>query len=326
MAYKILITAPDIDPKAMALLDRLGAKVFTAPAYSSENALAEIAAREQIDAIIVRVGTVSAKVIDASPKLRVLSKGGIGVDNIDVEHATAKGIVVTNARYSNSQSVAEHALGMIIGLLKDFIRLDASTRAGNWEKATYFGGELRGRHIGLIGYGGNGRTLAKLLQPFGVTITVYDPYLGHNADFTGVTRAGNIDDFIGDVDILSIHCPRTKESFGMIGRSQFAAMKPTAFIVNCARGGIIDEDALVEALKDKLIAGAALDVFETEPPDPNHPLWRFDNVHISPHIAGVTFESAEVSGRMAVENIFKILDRKPIDPDCVINPETLPGT
>jgi D-3-phosphoglycerate dehydrogenase len=221
--------------------------------------------------------------------------------------------------------VAEHALGMIIGLLKDFIRLDASTRAGNWEKATFFGGELRGRHIGLIGYGGNGRALAKLLKPFGVAITVHDPYLGHDADFTGVTRAANIDDFIGEVDILSIHCPRTKESFGMIGRAQFAKMKSTAFIVNCARGGIIDEDALVDALNDKQIAGAALDVFESEPPAADHPLWRFDNVHISPHIAGVTFEAAEVSGRMAVENIYKILDGKPIDPDCVINPETLPG-
>lgn len=325
MGYKILITAPDIDPKAMALLDRWGATVFTAPAYSSEDALAKIAASEQIDAIIVRVGKVSAKVIDASSRLRVLSKGGIGVDNIDVDHATAKGIVVTNARYSNSQSVAEHALGMIIGLLKDFIRLDASTRAGNWEKATYFGGELRGRHIGLIGYGGNGRALANLLKPFGVAITVYDPYLGHNADFSGVTRAAGIDDFIGQVDILSIHCPRTTESFGMIGRAQFAKMKSTAFIVNCARGGIIDEDALVEALTNKQIAGAALDVFESEPPAADHPLWQFDNVLISPHIAGVTFESAEVSGRMAVENIYKILDGQPIDPQCVINPEALPG-
>ena len=177
----------------------------------------------------------------------------------------------------------------------------------------------------MIGYGGNGRALAKLLKPFGVSITVHDPYLGDDADFTGVTRAANIDDFIGEVDILSIHCPRTKESFGMIGRAQFAKMKSTAFIVNCARGGIIDEDALVDALNDKQIAGAALDVFESEPPAADHPLWQFDNVHISPHIAGVTFEAAEVSGRMAVENIYKILDGKPIDPDCVINPETLPG-
>ena len=326
MGYSIMITAPDLDPKALTLLDALGASVFIAPAYSSEEELATIAAREQVDAIIVRVGQLTAQVIDASPKLRVLSKGGIGVDNVDVEHATAKGIVVTNTRYSNSQSVAEQALGMIIGLLKDFIRLDASVRAGNWEKATYHGGELRGRHIGLIGYGGNGRALANLLKPFGVTITVYDPYLGHNADFTGVTRAGSIDDFIADIDILSIHCPRTTESLGMIGRERLAKMKPTALVVNCARGGIIDEDALVEALEKKQIAGAALDVFTVEPPDKNHPLWQFDNVHVSPHIAGVTSEAGEVSGRMAVENIYKILDNKPIDLDCVINPDTLPRT
>lgn len=324
MSYKILITAPNIAPTAMALLDRLGAQIFTAPAYASEAALAEIAARESVDGIIVRIGRVSAAVIDASPALRVLSKNGIGVDNIDVVHATARGIPVVNGHRSNSQSVAEHALAMIIAQLKDFIRLDTSVRAGKWEKATYFGTELAGKHVGLIGFGGNGQALARLLQPFGVRITAVDPYIGDDAFFDGVTRAASVDDFIAEVDILSIHCPRTPETDGMIDAARIARMKPTAHIVNCARGGIIDEDALVQALKDGAIAGAALDVFDTEPPAADHPLWQFPNVLLSPHIAGVTHEASDRSGIMAVENAFTVLEGRPLDPDCAVNPEVLP--
>ena len=130
MTYTVLITAPDLNPKGLALLDELGTKTIIAPAYSSEEELAKLAADNQVDGIIVRVGQLTKQVIDASPKLRVLSKGGIGVDNVDVDYATSKGIVVCNTRYSNSQSVAEHALGMTIAALKDFVRLDQDTRNG----------------------------------------------------------------------------------------------------------------------------------------------------------------------------------------------------
>ena len=325
MSYTIMITAPDLDPVGMELLDELGANVVVAPAYSSEEELAAMARDNEVDGIIVRVGQITRQVIDASPKLRVLSKGGIGVDNVDVDHATSKGIVVCNTRYSNSQSVAEQALGMIIGTLKDFIRLDKSTRNGGWEKATYTGTELAGKHVGLIGYGGNGRALATMLKALRCKISVYDPYLGHNADFSGVTRCGSIDDFIGEIDVLSIHCPRTRESLGMIGKDQIARMKKSAVIVNCARGGIVDEDALLDALTTGKIAAAGIDVFLTEPPAKDHPFFKLDNIHVSPHIAGVTHESGEISGRMSVETVYKILDNKPIDMDCVVNPDALPA-
>lgn len=324
MTYTVLITAPDLNPKGLALLDELGTKTIIAPAYSSEEELAKLAADNQVDGIIVRVGQLTKQVIDASPKLRVLSKGGIGVDNVDVDYATSKGIVVCNTRYSNSQSVAEHALGMTIAALKDFVRLDQDTRNGGWEKATYSGTELAGKHVGLIGYGGNGRAMAKLLKAFGCTISVYDPYLGHNADFTGVTRCGSIDEFLGEIDVLSIHCPRTKESLSMIDRPQIAKMKPSAVIVNCARGGIVNEDALLDALTTGKISAAGIDVFLTEPPAKDHPFFKLDNIIVSPHVAGVTDESGEVSGVMSVENVYKILDNKPIDLDCVVNPDALP--
>ncbi len=324
MSYKILITAPTLADKAMALLDTLGATYFTIPEGSNDSLIYDIAIREQVDAIIVRMGQIDARVIDASANLRALSKNGIGVDNVDVAHATQSGIPVVNGRNSNSQSVAEHALGMIIALLKDFRRLDGSVRAGKWEKASYQGIELYGKHVGLIGFGGNGRALARLLLPFGVRISAYDPYLEDTDFFEGVNRAETLEDFIADVDILSIHCPRTGETENMIDVGRFARMKPTAHLINCARGGIVDEDALVQALERGGIAGAGIDVFDVEAPPADHPLWRFPNVILSPHIAGVTHESFERMGTMAVENAYRILNGEPIDLGCVVNPEALP--
>jgi D-3-phosphoglycerate dehydrogenase len=323
MGYKILITAPTLADRAMAMLDALEATVFTIPDGAPDSLIYDIAAREQIDGIIVRIGEIDATVIDASANLRVLSKNGIGVDNVDVAHATRKGIPVVNGRNSNSQSVAEHALGMMIALMKDFRRLDNSVRNGNWEKATYQGIELQGKHVGLIGFGGNGRALAKLLLPFGVRISAYDPYLEDDAFFEGITRAATLDDFVADIDILSIHCPRTQETENMVDAARFAQMKSSAYLVNCARGGIVDETALVAALQFGDIAAAGIDVFDVEAPPKDHPLWQLSNVLLSPHIAGVTHESFERMGTMAVENAYKILNGEPIDPDCVVNPEAL---
>ena len=324
MSYKILITAPTLADKAMELLESLGAAYFTIPEGSPDTLIYDIAAREQVDGIIVRIGEIDARVIDASVNLRVLSKNGIGVDNVDLAHATQKGIPVVNGRNSNSQSVAEHALGLIIALLKDFRRLDASVRANKWEKASYYGTELYGKHVGLIGFGGNGRALARLLLPFGVRISAYDPYLEDSDFFDGVTRVAALDDFIADIDILSLHCPRTGETDGMVDAARFQQMKVTAHLINCARGGIVDEDALVAALANGAIAGAGVDVFDVEAPPADHPLWKFPNVILSPHIAGVTHESFTRMGTMAVENAYKILDGEPIDIDCVVNPEALP--
>ena len=323
MPYKILITAPTLAEKAMEMLETHKATVFTIPDGSPDSMIFDIVSQEQVDGIIVRIGEIDAQVIDASASLRVLSKNGIGVDNVDVAHATRKGIPVVNGRNSNSQSVAEHALGMMIALMKDFRRLDASVREGKWEKATFQGIELRGKHVGLIGFGGNGSALAKLLQPFGVRITAYDPYLKHDAFFGDVTRAAALDDFITDVDILSIHCPRTDETEGMIDAARFMQMKPTAYLINCARGGIVDEEALIKALQTGSITAAGIDVFDIEAPPKDHSLWGLPNVLLSPHIAGVSHESFERMGIMAVENAYKILNDDPIDPNCVVNPSTL---
>jgi len=168
------------------------------------------------------------------------------------------------------------------------------------------------------------RALARLLKTFGVRISAYDPYLDDGEFFEGVERAAALDDFIAEIDILSIHCPRTSETNGMIDAARFEQMKPSAQLINCARGGIVDEAALVVALESGAIAGAAIDVFDVEAPPKNHPLWQMENVILSPHIAGVTHESFERMGTMAVENAYKILNGKPVALECVVNPEALP--
>ena len=325
MGYNVLITAPKIAQEGLDMLDARGANTITIPGYPTEQELIDLVVQNKIDAIILSIGMISANVIDAAPNLRVISKHGIGVDNADVAHATAKGIPVVNGRHSNSQSVAEHALGMIIAQMKDFRRLDKNTRGKTWEKTSFRGMELAGKHVGIVGFGGNGSRFARLLKPFGVKISVYDPYLPDSVfEKEGVTRVASVEDFISDADVISIHSPLTPESKHMFNAALIGKMKPTAYLNNPARGGIIDEDALYEALRDNRIAGAALDVFETEPPAKDHPLFTLDNIMVSPHIAGITAEALTRMATMAVENIYAVLDETPLDPECSINPDTLP--
>ncbi|MBL4720876.1 MAG: hydroxyacid dehydrogenase [Alphaproteobacteria bacterium] len=325
MGYNVLITAPKIAQEGIDMLKARGANYILIKDYPTEDELVDLVVKNKIDAIILSVGQISARVIDAATNLRVISKHGIGVDNADVAHATAKGIPVVNGRNSNSQSVAEHALGMIIAQFKDFRRLDRVTRGETWEKTSFRGIELAGKHVGVIGFGGNGRRFARLLKAFGVKVSVYDPYL-KDAVFAeeGVIRVASVEDFISDVDVVSIHAPRTSESYHMFDAALIGKMKPTAYLNNPARGGIIDEDALYEALRDNKIAGAALDVFETEPPAKDHPLFSLENIMVSPHIAGITNEAMTRMATMAVENVYSVLDETPLDPECSINPETLP--
>ncbi|MBT5109572.1 MAG: hypothetical protein HOM25_12890, partial [Rhodospirillaceae bacterium] len=166
---------------------------------------------------------------------------------------------------------------------------------------------------------------ARLLKPFGVKISVVDPYLPDSVfEKEGVTRVASVEDFVADADVISIHSPLTPESKHMFDAALIGKMKPTAYLNNPARGGIIDEDALYEALRDNKIAGAALDVFETEPPAKDHPLFSLDNIMVSPHIAGITAEALTRMATMAVENIYAVLDETPLDPECSINPDTLP--
>jgi D-3-phosphoglycerate dehydrogenase / 2-oxoglutarate reductase len=256
--------------------------------------------------------------MDAASGLKVISKFGVGYDNIDVGAAAARGIPVLRTYGANARSVAELALMMMLVLLKRVFVLDASLRAGEWRKGGAAGGELTGRHLGIVGCGAVGGNLAGLARAFAMPVTVYDPYIAETAVPAGAERVAQLDQLLGPADIVSLHCPLTDETRGMIGAAELQRMKPTALLVNCARGPVVDEAALVDALRQQRIAGAGLDTFAQESPGPEGPLWALPNVVVTPHVGGSTAEAMRRVAIQAVENVFTILDGKRPDPRFLV--------
>lgn len=214
----------------------------------------------------------------------------MGVDNVDVKAATERGIMVINAPESTSITVAEHSIGLMLALARKISIADRSVKEGKWEKNRFMGIELNGKTLGIIGMGRIGSQVVVRTKAFGMDILVYDPYISREAaEEMGVTVT-DLETLLRESDIVTIHVPLTPETRHLISDDEFKLMKETAFIVNCARGGIIDEDALYRALKDGEIAGAALDVFEEEPPE-GSPLLELENVVLTPHIGASTAEA-----------------------------------
>lgn len=319
MNRKVLITGSYKAREALDLLKANSIDTIMGPPHTTARDLREIVAAEQPEAFIIRMGDINADVIAASRRLRVISKHGVGVDNIDVDAATASGIAVTITKGANSRSVAEHALTLILALTRDLHVLDASVRRGDWKKANYRSRELTGKNLGLVGIGSIGCELVKLVQPFGMRICAFDPHVADSALAEGVARAASLDELLEAADIVSIHCPLIKQTRGLMGTEQFKRMKNTGLLVNTARGAIIDEAALGQALRRGLIAGAGLDGFDPEPPTTDNPLLQFPNVLLTPHIAGSTEESLTRMGVQAARNVLDILDDGPIDSACLVN-------
>ena len=234
------------------------------------------------DAILVRSATqVDAEAIAAAPKLKVVARAGVGLDNVDIKAATNAGVMVVNAPTSNVISAAELAIGHLMSLARFIPDANASLKAGEWKRSKYTGVELYEKTIGIIGLGRIGTLVAQRLAGFGANLIGYDPYVTPaRAEQIGVKLA-TIDEVLEQSDFITIHIPKTPETTGMISTAQFAKAKPNLRIVNCSRGGIIDEAALYEALKSKRIAGAGLDVFVNEPPK-GSPLLELDNIVVTP--------------------------------------------
>jgi D-3-phosphoglycerate dehydrogenase len=274
---------------------------------------------EQYDAVVVRSRSkVTKEVIERAKALKVIGRAGIGVDNIDVKAATAKGIAVVNAPRSSTYSVAELALGHMLSLARMLPKADRSVKEGKWEKKAFKGIELYGKTLGFVGSGRIGIEVAARARVFGMRTMSYDPYLPAEAAQKACLDMCNLDQVLRESDFITIHAMLTPETKGMIGVAEFAKMKPTAYIINCARGGIIDETSLYNALKEKKIAGAALDVFEKEPPV-DSPLLKLDNIVFSPHIGASTKEAQERAGVQVAEQVIKALRRT--KPECICNPE-----
>lgn len=260
------------------------------------------------------------EVIDAAKKLKVISRTGVGVDNVDVKAATERNVLVLNTPEANSISVAEHTLALIISISKQLLMYDSELRAGNFAiRRTNKSVDIDGKTLGLIGCGRIGRfTAEKCKAAFGMQVIGYDPYI---KELPGITLYESIEEVFKRADYISLHIPLTDETRNLVGEKLLSVMKPTAYIINTSRGGIVDEAALAEALKENRIAGAALDVLESEPPKADNPLLPLKNVILTPHSAALT---KECSARVAYEAALGISDYlKGNTPKFVFNKELL---
>jgi len=253
------------------------------------------------DVVVVRSRTkIRQPLIDMCPDLKLIVRGGVGLDTIDVEYARSKGIVVTNTPLASSTSVAELAIGYLFMLARSLYKTTASMKAGKWDKKSFEGDEIAGKTLGIIGLGNIGTETAKRAQQLGMNVIAYDP---SGRQIFGVQMI-SLDELLTTADYISLHLPKTKESANMIDAEQFARMKPGVRIVNCARGGIINEDALYDALTSGKVAAAALDVFAEEPPT-NWKLLQLDNVIGSPHIGAATKEAQTRIGAEVADIVIK---------------------
>jgi D-3-phosphoglycerate dehydrogenase len=238
--------------------------------------------------------------IDVCPNLKVIVRGGVGLDTIDADYARSKGITVMNTPKASSASVAELAIGFMFSLARSLYKATATMKDEKWEKKSFEGDELGGKTLGLIGIGNIGKEVARRANALGMTVIAYDPYI---KEAEGVKLVG-LDELLAKSDYISLHLPKTKDSANMIGKAQFEKMKVGVRIVNCARGGIIDEAALYAALTSGKVAGAALDVFAEEPPA-DWKLLKLENVIASPHIGAATHEA---QGRVGAEVAEKLIE------------------
>ncbi|MBT1596408.1 phosphoglycerate dehydrogenase [Curtobacterium sp. MCBA15_007] len=326
MSKPVVLIAEELSP---ATVDALGPD-FEIRNVDGTDRPALLAALSDAHAVLVRSATkIDAEAIAAAPSLKVVARAGVGLDNVDIKAATTAGVMVVNAPTSNIISAAELTVGHILSLARHIPAAHASLAAGAWKRSSYTGVELYEKTVGIIGLGRIGALITQRLQAFGVTVIAYDPYVTTaRAQQLGVELV-SLDDLLRRADFTTIHMPRTPETLGMISDAQFALMKPTAFVVNVARGGLIDEDALHRALTSNTIAGAGLDVFVAEPPK-DSPLLALPNVVVTPHLGASTDEAQEKAGVSVAKSVRLALGGELV-PDAVnvaggvIDPYVRPG-
>ena len=304
---KVLLSEP-IDKAGLNMLEgRVEVVISPDPSEASVGRLLKDA-----DGLIVRTATqITREMIEGAGQLKVISRTGGGLNNVDVEAATECNVVVCGVKGPQDRFVAEHAVFMMGALAKQFFYLDGEIRKGNFKsRFEYRPGGLTGKRVGLIGLGRIGQIVAEIcMKGFGMEVWAYDPFV--DAEAVGgndIVLAEEMAEVIRTADFLSLHVPVTEETRGLMGKEQFAWMKPSAFLINTSRGEVLQEDALVDALKNGQIAGAGLDVFEKEPPDVQNPLFQMDNVIATPHTAALTRDVVIKLAEGAAENAINVLE------------------
>ena len=323
--YKVLITDyvwPNLDPEER-VLGPLGAELVPSPSGREEE-LAALAA--DADAIMTCFAKVTRKVIEAAPKCRIVARYGIGVDNIDIQCATERGIVVTNVPSYCQDEVSDHALALLLALARKVTIYDRATKSGRWDVQV---GQpihrVRGQTLGIVGLGRIGATLAAKAAAFGLRVLAHDPNLTPGQARERGAEKVDFATLLRESDFVSIHAPLGAQegTAGLFGEAEFRAMKRTAFLINTARGGIVDDRALARALREGIIAGAGIDVLPTEPPPADSPLLRLDNLILTPHAAFYSEESLVDLQTLAAREVARVFKgERPVSP---VNPQVLAG-
>ena len=319
MKKKILIVQPIHESGVRVFDDRFDVRVASDPSVAT--VIKEI---KGVEGVVVRMAPFTREIIEAADALKVIGRHGVGVDTIDVKAATERGIVVTNTPNANAISVAEHTITAIGTLAKRSVVYDRATREGQWEiRNSYKAVDLDGKTLGLVGIGRIGSMVAqKAAAAFNMKVIAYDPYIQlEAASRMGVSLIAQMDDVFRQADVVSLHTPLTPETKGFVNAARLRLMKPTAFLINLSRGEVVNEKALYEALKTGIIAGAAIDVYDPEPPLKNNPLFELDNIILSPHSAALTQECVIRMATGAAEGVVDVLSGK--RPQFVVNPEVL---
>jgi len=299
---RILVTGADLAPQALGILGDY--EIVFAGKSPDEDTLARLCEEHQPVAIIARYGRISARVMDASKVLRVISKHGTGIDTIDSKAAAARGIAVKAAVGANADAVAEHAWALILACAKGVVTLDTRMRAGHWDKATHKSLELKGKTLGVVGVGAIGRRVAELGVAFGMQVVAFDPFATEPP--AGAALVG-LDELLAQSHVVSLNCPLTEQNRQMINGGTLAAMRDGSILVNTGRGGLIDEAALLAALASGKLRAAGLDAFATEPLVGEHHFRDVPNVVLSPHVGGVSEDAYVSMGTAAARNVLAVL-------------------
>jgi D-3-phosphoglycerate dehydrogenase / 2-oxoglutarate reductase len=304
--HRVLVTDKLAEEGLALLRDEPGIEVVVATKLAADPPALRDALAEA-DGIVIRSGTqLTAEVLEGQSRLRAIVRAGVGVDNIDVPAATRRGIVVMNTPGGNTVSTAEHTTALMLALARNVARADASLKAGRWDRGKFTGTQLEGKTLGIIGLGRVGLAVARRALGFDMKVLGFDPFLSADRALElGIESVPRLDELWGRCDFVTLHTPLTPETRHLIGRRELEKMKPGVRIINCARGGLIDEAALLEALEAGRVAGAAIDVFDPEPPPPDHPLVGHAKVLVTPHL-GASTEEAQVA--VAVEAARLLID------------------
>ena len=320
--FEILVTHPFLDQPGLGMLEEAGCTVHFLTPDGGRAEMERLLATIPFDGVLSRIIPISAEAMARCPTIRVISRAAAGHDNVDVKAATAQGIAVLTAVGANAQSVAEYAIGMMLTVARNIARHNAAIQLGGWERGR-LGLELRGRRLGLVGSGRIAQATAQMALGLGMRVAAWSPNIAARGDMGAVGRAASLHELIGMSDVLSLHAPLSEKSRNMIGAAELALMGKETILINTGRGGLVDEVALAEALREGRIWGAGIDVLTQEPPPADHPLLGLPNAVLSPHVGAATTVARAATSETAARHLLDILLGRTPPAAAMVNPDVL---